>query len=105
MDSLKAENSQLKEENLKLERSTEEVVNAGLENFLYQFEFTPDYENLQSFFINYGTRQIFAEIKEMHLSLDLSMVEVNYSTLEEARDEAAQSSPEAYGRTLAFSFL
>ncbi|KAL2488703.1 Uncharacterized protein Fot_41995 [Forsythia ovata] len=43
MDSLKAEISGLKEEKLRLERSTEVAVKAGVENFRNQFEFTQDY--------------------------------------------------------------
>ncbi|KAL2494394.1 AH/BAR domain superfamily [Forsythia ovata] len=88
MDSLKVENSQLDEENLKLERSTEEAMKD-------RFEFTPDYENLQSFFVNYGARQGLAEIKEMHPSLDLSKINVNYPAPEEVGDKAAQPLPEA----------
>ncbi|KAL2508767.1 hypothetical protein Fot_32414 [Forsythia ovata] len=46
LDSLKSENSSLKEENLRLERGTEVAVKARVENFINQFEFTSDYENL-----------------------------------------------------------
>ncbi|KAL2508793.1 Uncharacterized protein Fot_32440 [Forsythia ovata] len=42
LDSLKAENSSLKDENLKLEKSTDEEVKAGIENFINQFEFTQE---------------------------------------------------------------
>ncbi|KAL2514990.1 hypothetical protein Fot_28961 [Forsythia ovata] len=78
MDSLKVENSQLKEENLKLE-SIKEVVKAGVENLWNQFE----------------ARQVLAKIKEMHHSLDLSMIEVNYPVPKEVGNETAQSPPEA----------
>ncbi|KAL2553309.1 hypothetical protein Fot_06928 [Forsythia ovata] len=95
IDFLKVENSQLKEENSKLERSIEEVVKAVVDSFWNQFEFTPDYENLKSFFVNYGVRQVLAEIKETHHSLDLSMTEANYPAVEEAGDKVAQPPLEA----------
>ncbi|KAL2508782.1 putative abhydrolase domain-containing protein [Forsythia ovata] len=78
LDSLKAENSSLKDENLKLEKSTDEEVKAGIENFINQFEFTQDYENLQAFFVNFGARQVLSELMELHPNLDLSHIEADY---------------------------
>ncbi|KAL2508376.1 hypothetical protein Fot_32023 [Forsythia ovata] len=46
VENFKAECSSLKEENLKLEKGTEETVKVGVENFRNQFEFTSNYENL-----------------------------------------------------------
>ncbi|KAL2520454.1 Uncharacterized protein Fot_24377 [Forsythia ovata] len=59
LDSLKVECSALKEANLKLEKGTEEMVKAGVENFRNQFEFTHDYENLQAFFVNFKPDRCF----------------------------------------------
>ncbi|KAL2555528.1 Uncharacterized protein Fot_00267 [Forsythia ovata] len=95
LDSLKVENSGLKEEKLGLERNTEDAVKAGVENFRNQFEFTQDYENLQAFFVNFGARQVLAELKELHPSLDLSALKSEYPAPEEADEEADQPPPEA----------
>ncbi|KAL2456119.1 hypothetical protein Fot_57072 [Forsythia ovata] len=62
MDFLRKENFQLKEENLKLERGTEEVLKAG------------------SFFVNYRARQ------ELHPNVDISSIEADYPTLEDVDD-------------------
>ncbi|KAL2545192.1 hypothetical protein Fot_14425 [Forsythia ovata] len=80
----------LKSENLSLKEHTDDVVKAGVENFRSQFEFTPYYENLQAFFVNFGARQVLTEVKELHPNLDLSIIEANYPSLEEAEDGADQ---------------
>ncbi|KAL2558981.1 hypothetical protein Fot_03720 [Forsythia ovata] len=82
----------LRSENLGLKENTEEAVKAGVDNFRSQFEFTPDYENLQAFFVSYGARQVLTEVKELHLDLDLSPIEVDYPFPEEARDGSGQPS-------------
>ncbi|KAL2474757.1 hypothetical protein Adt_35493 [Abeliophyllum distichum] len=68
---------ELKGENLKLKSETDEVVKAGVEEFRNQFEFTPDYENLQAFFVNFGARHVLSEVKELYPNLDLSTVEAD----------------------------
>ncbi|KAL2520428.1 Uncharacterized protein Fot_24351 [Forsythia ovata] len=78
LDSLKVECSALKEANLKLEKGTEEMVKAGVENFRNQFEFTHDYENLQAFFVNFRARQVLSKLKELHPNPDLSEFEADY---------------------------
>ncbi|KAL2501221.1 hypothetical protein Fot_35069 [Forsythia ovata] len=69
----------------------EEVVKVGVDNFINQFEFIQDYENLQSFFVNFGDRQVLLELKELHLSLDLSSIEADYPALVESEEKEAQS--------------
>ncbi|KAL2479484.1 hypothetical protein Adt_32450 [Abeliophyllum distichum] len=81
----------LRSENISLNANTEEAVKARVENFRSQFEFTPDYENLQAFFVNFGARQVLTEVKELHPNLDLSTIEVDYPSPEEAEDGTGQS--------------
>ncbi|KAL2515784.1 hypothetical protein Fot_29755 [Forsythia ovata] len=83
------EGGQTEGEEPQVGESTEKAIKAGIENFQNQFEFTPDYENLQSFFVNYGARQVLSEIKEMYPSLVLSMIDVNYPAPKEVGDETA----------------
>ncbi|KAL2525979.1 Uncharacterized protein Adt_11033 [Abeliophyllum distichum] len=87
---LRSEIDELDGENLKLKLETEEAVKVGVEEFKNQFEFTPYYENLQAFFVNFGARQVLAKVKELHLNLDLSVIETDYQALEEAEDGANQ---------------
>ncbi|KAL2494755.1 uncharacterized protein Fot_38512 [Forsythia ovata] len=87
---LKTECSSLKEKNHKLERNTEEKVKAGVENFLNHFEFTRDYENLQFFFVNFGARQVLAELKKLHPTVNILSIEADYPTPTDDGDAAAQ---------------
>ncbi|KAL2545329.1 hypothetical protein Fot_14562 [Forsythia ovata] len=80
----------LRSENLSLKANTEEAVKVGVENFRSQLEFTSDYENLQTFFVNFGARQVLTRVKELYPNLDLSTIEVDYPSLEEAKDSAGQ---------------
>ncbi|KAL2557644.1 hypothetical protein Fot_02383 [Forsythia ovata] len=80
----------LRSENLSLKVNTEEVVKAGVENFMSQFKFTQDYENFQAFFVNFGAQQVLNEVKELHPNLDLSNIEVDYPSPEEAKDGVGQ---------------
>ncbi|KAL2551984.1 uncharacterized protein Fot_05603 [Forsythia ovata] len=77
---------EIKGENLSLKLGTEKAVKAGMEDFKSHFEFTPVYENLQTFFVNFGDWQVFTEVKELYPNLDLSAIEVDYPTPEEAED-------------------
>ncbi|KAL2552478.1 hypothetical protein Fot_06097 [Forsythia ovata] len=89
-ESLRVECSDLKGENLKLNSETEEAVKAGVENFRNQFEFTTNYENLQAFFVNFGAQQVLSELKEQHPNLDLSTIEIDYTTPDEAEEAVDQ---------------
>ncbi|KAL2520854.1 hypothetical protein Fot_24777 [Forsythia ovata] len=53
-ETLRAECYDLNGENPSLKSGTDEVVKAEVEYFRSHFEFTPDYENLQIFFVNFG---------------------------------------------------
>ncbi|KAL2514782.1 uncharacterized protein Fot_28753 [Forsythia ovata] len=88
-ESLRAECYNLRGKNLKLKSVTEEAEIAKVENFRNQFEFTPYYENLQAFFVNFGARQVLAELKEQHPTLDLSAVEDNYPAPEDVAQPPA----------------
>ncbi|KAL2494270.1 hypothetical protein Fot_38027 [Forsythia ovata] len=68
LDFLKAECSSLKEANLKLIEGTEDAA----------------------FFVNFGTRQVLSELKELHPNLDLSTIEADYLAIEEAEDVVDQ---------------
>ncbi|KAL2553916.1 uncharacterized protein Fot_07535 [Forsythia ovata] len=84
----------LKSENFNLKSETDEEVKARVENFKSQFKFTSDYENLQTFFVNFGARQALAEVKELYPNLDLFAIEVDYPAPEEVEDGMNQPSAE-----------
>ncbi|KAL2557825.1 Uncharacterized protein Fot_02564 [Forsythia ovata] len=90
VENLKIECSGLKEANLKLDEGTEEVVKAGVEIFRNQFDFTSDYENIQSFFVNFGSRQVLSKLKELHPTIDISSIEEDYPAPEDAEDVVDQ---------------
>ncbi|KAL2548973.1 hypothetical protein Fot_10503 [Forsythia ovata] len=81
VESLRAKCYDLRGENLSLKSETRKQS---------QFQFTLDYENLQTFFFNFGARQVLAEVKELHPNLDLFAIEVDYPAPEEAEDGADQ---------------
>ncbi|KAL2493675.1 hypothetical protein Fot_37432 [Forsythia ovata] len=82
---LRLEVDELGGENLKLKSETEEVK-AGVEEFINQFEFTSDYENLQDFFVNFGAQHVLTEVKALYPKLDLFAIEAIYPAPEEAED-------------------
>ncbi|KAL2529151.1 hypothetical protein Fot_21752 [Forsythia ovata] len=43
-----------------------------------------------AFLVNFGARQVLAELKELHPNLDLSAIKADYPTPEEARDGTDQ---------------
>ncbi|KAL2529696.1 hypothetical protein Fot_22297 [Forsythia ovata] len=93
----------LRSENFSLKENTDEAVKAGVENFRSQFEFTSDYENLQAFFVNFRAQQVLAEVKGLHLNLDLSAIELDYPTPKEVKDGAGQ--PPAQGQKILWTNL
>ncbi|KAL2512864.1 hypothetical protein Adt_18464 [Abeliophyllum distichum] len=84
----------LRSENLSLKFETEEVMKVGVEDFRSHFKFTPDYEILQAFFVNFGARQVLSEAKKLYPNLDLYTIGANYPALEEAKDGADHSPTE-----------
>ncbi|KAL2558564.1 hypothetical protein Fot_03303 [Forsythia ovata] len=82
----------LRSENLSLKANTEEAVKAEVEDFTSQFEFTSDYENLQTFFVNFRARQELTEVKKLYSNLDLSTIEAGYPSPEEVKDGIGQPS-------------
>ncbi|KAL2557670.1 hypothetical protein Fot_02409 [Forsythia ovata] len=81
----------LRSDNLSLKVNTEEAVKAGVKNFRSQFKFTPNYENFQAFFVNFGAQQVLTEVKELHPNLDLSTIKVDYPSPEEDEDGVGQT--------------
>ncbi|KAL2558596.1 axoneme-associated protein [Forsythia ovata] len=86
VESLRAKCYDLNGENLSLKSETDEAVKAIVEDFRSHFEFTPNYENFQTFYINFGARQVLTKVNELYPNLDLSTIEVDYPALEEAKD-------------------